>query len=87
MDSKVAGSDRKAKFDSISSKRILLCKRAVFCFQQESYSMSQALSMFNSVGPAVFSNMACQLAPYFSTINTEISELSPGHAVFNVPAA
>jgi len=47
--------------------------------------MSQALSMFNSVGPAAFSNMACQMAPYFSTIAPEISELSPGHAVVNVP--
>ncbi|WP_130905067.1 MULTISPECIES: hotdog fold domain-containing protein [unclassified Pseudomonas] len=47
--------------------------------------MSQALSMFNSVGPAAFSNMACQMAPYFSTIAPEISELSPGHAVVSVP--
>lgn len=47
--------------------------------------MSQALSMFYSVGPAAFSSMACQFAPYFSTINPEISELSPGHAVVNVP--
>jgi acyl-coenzyme A thioesterase PaaI-like protein len=41
--------------------------------------------MLNSVGPAAFSNMACQMAPYFSTIAPEISELSPGHAVVNVP--
>jgi acyl-coenzyme A thioesterase PaaI-like protein len=41
--------------------------------------------MFNSVGPAAFSNMACQMAPYFSTIAPEISELSQGHAVVNVP--
>ncbi len=47
--------------------------------------MSQALSMFNSVGPAAFSNLACQMAPYFSTISPEISELKPGHAVVNVP--
>ncbi|EFQ63299.1 phenylacetic acid degradation-like protein [Pseudomonas fluorescens WH6] len=47
--------------------------------------MSQALSMFNSVGPAAFSNMACQMAPYFSTIAPEISELSPGYAAVNVP--
>ncbi|UWF47272.1 DUF4442 domain-containing protein [Pseudomonas sp. N3-W] len=47
--------------------------------------MSQALSMFNSVGPAAFSQLACQMAPYFSTISPEISELSPGHAVVNVP--
>ncbi|SFB42210.1 hotdog fold domain-containing protein [Pseudomonas sp. NFPP24] len=47
--------------------------------------MSQFLSMFNSVGPAAFSQMACQVAPYFSTINPEIVELRPGHAVVNVP--
>ncbi len=47
--------------------------------------MSQFLSMFNSAGPAAFSQMACQVAPYFSTINPEISELRPGHAVVNVP--
>ncbi|NVZ83250.1 hotdog fold domain-containing protein [Pseudomonas marginalis] len=47
--------------------------------------MSQALSMFNSVGPAAFSNLACQMAPYFSTISPEISELKPGRAVVNVP--
>lgn len=47
--------------------------------------MSQALSMFNSVGPSAFSNLACQMAPYFSTITPEISELRPGHAVVNVP--
>jgi len=47
--------------------------------------MSQALSMLNSVGPAAFSNMVSQMAPYFSTIAPEISELSPGHAIVNVP--
>ncbi|HCT08330.1 MAG TPA: DUF4442 domain-containing protein [Pseudomonas sp.] len=47
--------------------------------------MSQFLSMFNSVGPAAFSQMACQVAPYFSTINPHIAELRPGHAVVNVP--
>jgi acyl-coenzyme A thioesterase PaaI-like protein len=41
--------------------------------------------MFNSVGPAAFSQMACQVAPYFSTINPHIAELRPGHAVVNVP--
>ena len=47
--------------------------------------MSQALSMFNSVGPAAFSQLACQMAPYFSTISPEIAELRPGHAVVTVP--
>lgn len=47
--------------------------------------MSQALSMFNSVGPSAFTHMVCQMAPYFSTIAPEISELKPGHAVVTVP--
>lgn len=47
--------------------------------------MSQALSLFNSVGPAAFSGLMCQMAPYFSTITPEIAELSPKHAVVNVP--
>lgn len=47
--------------------------------------MSQFLSMFTGVGPAAFSQMACQVAPYFSTIAPEIAELRPGHAVVNVP--
>ncbi|NVZ53716.1 DUF4442 domain-containing protein [Pseudomonas sp. B6002] len=47
--------------------------------------MSQFLTMFNSAGPAAFSQMACQVAPYFSTINPHIAELRPGHAVVNVP--
>lgn len=47
--------------------------------------MSQFLSMFNSLGPAAFSQMACQVAPYFSTIAPEFAELRPGHAVVNVP--
>jgi hypothetical protein len=47
--------------------------------------MSQFLNMFNSAGPEAFSQMACQVAPYFSTINPQIAELRPGHAVVNVP--
>ena len=47
--------------------------------------MSQALSMFNSVGPAAFSHLACQMAPYFSTITPEVAELRPNHAVVTVP--
>lgn len=47
--------------------------------------MSQALSLFNSSGPAALSTMICQMAPYFSTITPVITELSPGHAVVNVP--
>ncbi|NWC87164.1 DUF4442 domain-containing protein [Pseudomonas reactans] len=47
--------------------------------------MSQFLNMFNSAGPEAFSQMACQVAPYFSTISPQIAELRPGHAVVNVP--
>ncbi|CAI8857456.1 MULTISPECIES: hotdog fold domain-containing protein [unclassified Pseudomonas] len=47
--------------------------------------MSQVLSMFNSVGPQAFSKMACQMAPYFTTINPLISALRPGHATVQVP--
>jgi len=41
--------------------------------------------MFNSVGPQAFSKMACQMAPYFTTINPLISALRPGHATVQVP--
>ncbi|QXI17750.1 hotdog fold domain-containing protein [Pseudomonas hamedanensis] len=47
--------------------------------------MSQSLSMFNSVGADAFSKMACQFAPYFSTINPLISELRPNAATVHVP--
>lgn len=47
--------------------------------------MSQTLSMYQSVGASAFSNMACQIAPYFSTINPEISVLTPGRAEVRVP--
>lgn len=47
--------------------------------------MSQALSMFQSVGSAAFTNMVCQMAPYFSTISPEIAELRPTYAVVTVP--
>ncbi|GLH38830.1 hotdog fold domain-containing protein [Pseudomonas moraviensis] len=47
--------------------------------------MSQSLSMFSSVGPDAFSKMACQFAPYFSSINPLISELRPNAATVQVP--
>jgi uncharacterized protein (TIGR00369 family) len=47
--------------------------------------MSQSLSIFNSVGSDAFSKMACQFAPYFSTINPVISELRPNAATVQVP--
>jgi len=47
--------------------------------------MSQSLSMFNSVGAQAFSQMACQFAPYFSTINPLVSELRANAATVQVP--
>jgi len=47
--------------------------------------MSQVLSMFSAAGPEKFSQMACQMAPYFSTINPLIAELSAGRSVVQVP--
>lgn len=47
--------------------------------------MSQTLSMYQSVGASAFSSMACQMAPYFSTITPEISVLEPGRGEVNVP--
>lgn len=47
--------------------------------------MSQFLSMFNSVGSQAFSQMACQVAPYFSTINPLVTELRTGSAQVQVP--
>lgn len=49
--------------------------------------MSQFLSLFNSVGPQTFSTMACQVAPYFSTINPLVTELRKGSATVQVPFA
>ncbi|MBH3404049.1 DUF4442 domain-containing protein [Pseudomonas glycinae] len=47
--------------------------------------MSQFLSLFNSVGSQAFSQMACQVAPYFSTINPLVTELRAGSAQVQVP--
>ena len=49
--------------------------------------MNQVLKMFQSAGPEMFSKMACQLAPYFSTINPLISELSAARCTVNLPFA
>ncbi|WP_273826420.1 hotdog fold domain-containing protein [Pseudomonas asplenii] len=47
--------------------------------------MSQSLNMFTAVGPEKFSQMTCQMAPYFSTIEPLVSELRAGHSVVQVP--
>lgn len=49
--------------------------------------MSQVLSMFTSAGPQAFSKMACQMAPYFSTINPLVTALGKGFATVQVPFA
>ncbi|WP_433770166.1 hotdog fold domain-containing protein [Pseudomonas putida] len=49
--------------------------------------MSQFLSMFNSAGPQAFSKMACQVAPYFSTINPLVTDLRERCATVQVPFA
>ncbi|PKM29495.1 MAG: DUF4442 domain-containing protein [Gammaproteobacteria bacterium HGW-Gammaproteobacteria-11] len=49
--------------------------------------MNQVLSLFKSAGPEAFSKMTCQMAPYFSTINPLISELSPNSATVQLPFA
>lgn len=47
--------------------------------------MSQTLSLYQSAGASAFSQMACQMAPYFSTIQPEITVLAPGRAEVRVP--
>ena len=49
--------------------------------------MSQFLSMFTSAGPQAFSKMACQVAPYFSTINPLVTALRKDFATVQVPFA
>lgn len=41
--------------------------------------MSQFLSMFNQMGPEMFSQGIAQVAPYFSTIDPEVVTLKPGY--------
>ncbi|MFJ4194456.1 hotdog fold domain-containing protein [Pseudomonas sp. NPDC089534] len=47
--------------------------------------MSQFLTLFNSAGPQAFSQMACQVAPYFSTIDPLVTDLRANHAAVQVP--
>lgn len=47
--------------------------------------MSQVLQMFNTVGPEQFTKMVCQMAPYFSTIEPQLTALRPGYAEAKVP--
>ncbi len=47
--------------------------------------MSQALAAFKAFGPENFSNMVCEQAPYFSTIQPELVDLKPGYAEACIP--
>jgi len=47
--------------------------------------MNQVLTMFNTYGADSFSKMACQMAPYFSTINPTITVLQEGFSTVEVP--
>jgi acyl-coenzyme A thioesterase PaaI-like protein len=47
-------------------------------------SMSQILNLFNTAGPAQFSAAICEIAPYFSTIDPQVTVLRPGHAEASV---
>lgn len=41
--------------------------------------MSQNLELFNQMGGKAFSEAVGQIAPYFSSIDPEVSELKPGY--------
>jgi len=47
--------------------------------------MNQVLAMFQSAGPEMFTRMACQMAPYFSTINPLITELRQNASTVQLP--
>ena len=42
--------------------------------------MNQTLAMFNQAGAEKFSQLACQMAPYFSSIAPRFVTLEPGYA-------
>lgn len=47
--------------------------------------MSQMLQMFRQAGPAQFSAMIGQVAPYFASIAPQVVELRPGYAEVTFP--
>jgi len=47
--------------------------------------MSQILQMFKQAGPAQFSAMIGQVAPYFASISPQFVELRPGYAEVTFP--
>ncbi len=46
--------------------------------------MSQLLAMYNTVGNTQFSQMVCQVAPFFSTISPEFTALRPSYCEASV---
>lgn len=42
--------------------------------------MSQVLKAYQQMGNTQFSQMICQMAPYFSSIDPEFVDLKPGHS-------
>lgn len=47
--------------------------------------MSQMMQMYQQVGPAQFSAMIGQFAPYFASIAPQFVELRPGYAEVTFP--
>lgn len=47
--------------------------------------MSQMMQMYQQVGPAQFSTMISQVAPYFASIAPQFVELRPGYAEVTLP--
>lgn len=47
--------------------------------------MSQMMQMYQQAGPAQFSAMISQIAPYFSSIAPQFVELRPGYAEVTFP--
>lgn len=49
--------------------------------------MSQMMQMYQQVGPAQFSTLIGQVAPYFASIAPQFVELRPGYAEVTFPNA
>jgi uncharacterized protein (TIGR00369 family) len=47
--------------------------------------MNPVLALYNQSGAEAFSQMLCQMAPYFSTINPLMTQLRPGYAEAKLP--
>ncbi|NHB57497.1 DUF4442 domain-containing protein [Acinetobacter sp. 194] len=47
--------------------------------------MNQYLGMYQKIGAEKFTEMVCQMAPYFSTVNPSITMLEPGFVSVEIP--